>query len=119
MKGKTKLREVFRLKFEHHLSERKIAQSCNISRSTVKDYLARLSVSELTWPLPESIDEHTLEQQLFPVKPSSNKQAQPDWSQIDQAFFTLPTLNKAIRSLLDELKAIQLPWYHEAGKKLW
>ncbi|MBO9497023.1 sigma-70 family RNA polymerase sigma factor [Thalassotalea sp. G20_0] len=47
MKGKTKLREVFRLKFEHHLSERKIAQSCNISRSTVKDYLARLSVSEL------------------------------------------------------------------------
>ncbi|MBO9483465.1 sigma-70 family RNA polymerase sigma factor [Salinisphaera sp. G21_0] len=36
MKGKTKLREVFRLKFEHHLSERKIAQSCNISCSTVK-----------------------------------------------------------------------------------
>ncbi|MBO9496969.1 sigma-70 family RNA polymerase sigma factor [Thalassotalea sp. G20_0] len=66
MKGKTKLREVFRLKFEHHLSERKIAQSCNISRSTVKDYLARLSVSELTWPLPESIDEHTLEQHCSP-----------------------------------------------------
>ncbi|WP_422447588.1 sigma factor-like helix-turn-helix DNA-binding protein [Endozoicomonas sp. ALB091] len=42
-----KIREVFRLKFEHNLSERKIAQSCNISRSTVKDYLARLSVSDL------------------------------------------------------------------------
>ncbi|WP_286196853.1 hypothetical protein [Thalassotalea sp. G20_0] len=28
----------------------------------------------------------------------------------DQAFFTLPALNKAIRSLLDELKAIQLPY---------
>lgn len=81
-----KIREVFRLKFEHNLSERKIAQSCNISRSTVKDYLARLSVSELTWPLPDSIDELTLEQQLFPVKPSSgrHKQTQPDWSQIHQ-----------------------------------
>ncbi|WP_172807666.1 sigma factor-like helix-turn-helix DNA-binding protein, partial [Endozoicomonas ascidiicola] len=51
-----KIREVLRLKFEHNLSERKIARSCNISRSTVKDYLARFSVSELSWPLPDTLD---------------------------------------------------------------
>ncbi len=81
-----KIREVLRLKFEHNLSERKIAQSCNISRSTVKDYLARFSVSELSWPLPDALDERTLEQRLFPVRLSSSRsqQATPDWSQIHQ-----------------------------------
>ena len=34
-----KIREVLRLKFEHNLSEREISKSCNITRSTVKDYL--------------------------------------------------------------------------------
>ncbi len=81
-----KIREVLRLKFEHNLSERKIARSCNISRSTVKDYLARFSVSELSWPLPDTLDEKVLEQQLFPAKSSDSrsKQATPDWSQIHQ-----------------------------------
>ena len=55
-----KIREVLRLKFEHRLSERKIARSCNISRSTVSDYIGRFAVSGLQWPLPADLDETTL-----------------------------------------------------------
>ena len=55
-----KIREVLRLKFEHNLSERKISKSCNISRSTVKDYLTRFFVSGLAWPLPDTLDEPSL-----------------------------------------------------------
>ena len=40
-----KIREVLRLKFEHQFSERRIARSCNISRSTVSDYLTRFKAA--------------------------------------------------------------------------
>lgn len=81
-----KIREVLRLKFEHQLSIRKIANSCNISRATVSDYLGRFAASELEWPLPADLDETTLEQQLFPVQApaSQRQQALPDWSVIHQ-----------------------------------
>ena len=81
-----KIREVLRLKFEHQLSERKIASSCNISRSTVSDYLGRFAVSGLSWPLPENIDENALEGYLFPIdsKAGKGKPFTPDWSAIHQ-----------------------------------
>ena len=34
------IREILRLKWEHHLSKKQIAVSCNIARSTITDYLA-------------------------------------------------------------------------------
>lgn len=81
-----KIREVLRLKFEHNLSERKISKSCNISRSTVKDYLTRFSVSGLAWPLPDTLDEPSLEQKLFPTKTGEDRKRQPtpDWSKIHE-----------------------------------
>ena len=81
-----KIREVLRLKFEHQLSERKIARSCNISRATVSDYLGRFAVSGLTWPLPDSMDETTLEGHLFPVNSQAEKcrPFTPDWSAVHQ-----------------------------------
>lgn len=81
-----KIREVLRLKFEHQLSRRKIANSCNISRSTVSDYIDRFVVSGLPWPLPDNMDMATLEGHLFPVdsKAGKSKPATPDWSAIHQ-----------------------------------
>ena len=81
-----KIREVLRLKFEHQLSERKIASSCNISRSTVSDYLGRFAVSGLSWPLPADINETTLESHLFQseAKTARSKPFTPDWSEIHQ-----------------------------------
>ena len=79
-----KIREVLRLKFEHQLSERRIAQSCKISRATVSDYVARFKAAGLAWPLPEELDETTLEQRLFPPHSvqTSRLQHMPDWSHI-------------------------------------
>ena len=81
-----KIREVLRLKFKHRLSERKIARSCNISRSTVSDYLGRFAISGLPWPLPDNLNEADLEQRLFPVDSQRGRHSQttPDWSAVHQ-----------------------------------
>ena len=60
-----KIREVFRLKFDCDISNRQIAQSCNIARSTVGEYLFRFKQVGLSWPLPVGIDDNQLEQLLY------------------------------------------------------
>jgi transposase len=64
-----KIKEVLRLHFEHQQSARQIAQSCDIARSTVKEYLHRAQQAALTWPLPAEMDDATLENRLFPPVP--------------------------------------------------
>jgi len=61
-----KIKEVLRLTHQGKLSERQVAQSLNLSRSTVKDYRGRAHRAGLSWPLPESLSEQALEQKLFP-----------------------------------------------------
>ncbi len=61
-----KIREVLRLKFDCALSGHQIAHSCQISRSTVADYLHRLETAGLSWPLPEDLSEEDLDKKLFP-----------------------------------------------------
>ena len=65
-----KIREVFRLKFEYGISNRQIALSCNIARSTVGEYLFRFQQAALSWPVPQDIDDHQLEQMLYPKLPA-------------------------------------------------
>jgi len=60
------IREVLRLHHEAHLSERQIAHGCRMSRSTVQRYLERAAAANLSWPLPEALDDTQLEQLLFP-----------------------------------------------------
>jgi transposase len=64
-----KIKEVLRLHFEHQQSARQIAKSCNIARSTVKEYVHRAEQAKLTWPLSPEMDDATLENQLFPPAP--------------------------------------------------
>lgn len=61
-----KVREVLRLKFNCNLSGHQIAQSCQICRSTVADYLCRFEKAGLNWPLPEELSEEDLDKKLFP-----------------------------------------------------
>ena len=61
-----KIKEVLRLKYSHALSERQIARSCGISRSTVAEYLMRARAAGLGWPLPDDLDEAGIEAKLFP-----------------------------------------------------
>jgi transposase len=50
------------------LTKRQVARSCNISHSTVADYVRRAEAAGIGWPLPEGLDEATLEAKLFPGK---------------------------------------------------
>jgi transposase len=79
-----KVREVLRLRWERGLSKRQIGLSCSIGRTTVQEYLERAGKAGLTWPLPESLDDETIEQMLFPSggKSVHANRALPDWSEI-------------------------------------
>ena len=81
-----KIREVFRLKFDCDISNRQIAKSCNIARSTVGEYLFRFQQAALSWPLPQNIDDNQLEQLLYPQLPAlpAHERPLPDWSYIHQ-----------------------------------
>lgn len=63
-----KIKEIFRLKWEHHLSNRKIAKSCFTSHSTVADYLSKAQEAGLSWPLIKDLDDEAIEKKLFPAK---------------------------------------------------
>ncbi len=79
-----KIREVLRLKFECRLTNRKIAKSACLARSTVGDYIRRAKTAGLSWPLPDDMDDNQLEQTLFDQVPRTPKDQRPplDFSQI-------------------------------------
>lgn len=61
-----KIKEVLRLKFQYGHSNKQIAQSCNIARSTVREYLDRAGKAGVSWPLDPSLDDALLEKTIFP-----------------------------------------------------
>ncbi len=81
-----KIKEVLRLKWLNQLSDRKIAQSCNISRPAVVNYIERAEQAGLSWPLPDTLTVVELERLLYPAqKPrSASDLVWPDWSLIRQ-----------------------------------
>ena len=61
-----KIKEVLRLCWGNGLTARQAAKSLGVARSTLKDYLDRAERANLPWPLPEDLDESSLENLLFP-----------------------------------------------------
>lgn len=61
-----KIREVLRLKHERGLTHREVAQACSISIGAVTLYVQRAAAHGLAWPLPDELDNTTLEARLFP-----------------------------------------------------
>jgi len=79
-----KIREILRLKNEAGLSNRAIAGACNISNSTVGEYLRRAEKAGISWPLGE-LGEDELYQKLFgdPVPvPETKPKPLPDWEEV-------------------------------------
>ena len=80
-----KIEELLRLKFAAGLSNRQIARSCAVSRTTVGEYLRRAEQAGIGWPLPEGMSGERLEQKLFakgrPRCPRADR-PQPDWVEI-------------------------------------
>lgn len=72
-----KIKEVLRLKHTSALSKRQISLICNISRSTVTEYLGRADKAGIGWPLPQGLTDQDLEQRLFPPQPAVGGSSRP------------------------------------------
>jgi len=68
-----KIEEILRLKYEVGLSHRAIAKSCQVSCSTVSEYVTHAKAAGLSWPLPEGMTGEQLEAQLYPERGGSNR----------------------------------------------
>ena len=77
-----KIREVLRLRFEAGLSERQIAASLSVARSTVQECLRRVREAALSWPQAGELDELALEARLYPAEPVAPSFPLPDFSRI-------------------------------------
>ena len=95
-----KIKEVLRLKWAHKLSNRKIAKSCFISRSTVADYLLRAKLAGLSWPLDPELGDAAIENLLFPVTDKSVP-----------AERRMPDMEYLYRELKRKSVTMQLLWY--------
>lgn len=77
------LREVLRLKCcGGELSDRQLARRIGVSRSTLQDYVKRLEVAGLSWPLPADMTDEVLERRLFShngTKPGWRLRPEPEW----------------------------------------
>ena len=95
-----KIKEVLKLKWKHGCSKKRIAMSCNISRSTVRDYLRRAKAAGLSWPIDPELDDATIEDLLFPSRPhipSSQRQ--------------MPPMEYLFQELKKKGVTLQLLWY--------
>ena len=101
-----KIKEVLRLTHDGKLSERQVAQSLNLSRSTVKEYRVRAQRAGLSWPLPETLNEEALEQKLFPPASSVEPpvKALPDFEYIYRELKAHRKFNLTLDLLWQEYK---------------
>jgi Sigma-70, region 4 len=60
-----KVREVLRLKHAVGLSYREISEGTGVGKTAVGKYIRRAEVIGITWPVPDEIDDATLEQRMF------------------------------------------------------
>ena len=78
-----KIREVLRLALGVGLELRKIERSLGISHTTVSSYVARARAADLSWPLPDGMDDAMLDRLLFPrPAPSVDVRPMPDWAYV-------------------------------------
>jgi len=101
-----KIKEVLRLKYDSNLSEREISRSCQVSRSTVADYLMKAKAAGISWPEALVLTDTQIEERLFPVKriPSSVKRPEPDYEYIYSQLRTYRKFNLTMVQLWLEYK---------------
>src|SRR4249919_1337108 len=80
-----RVREILRLKQACGASDRAIARSLGIARSTVALTLDRLAAAGLAWPLPETLSERVLEAMLYAgtgTRQGLRRKGEPDWTRV-------------------------------------
>jgi hypothetical protein len=75
-----KVRDMLRLKHTLGMSLRQISEATGVGKTVVGEYVRRAGVIDITWPVPEEIDDAELERRLFPV-PGETAAPRPaiDW----------------------------------------
>lgn len=77
------IREIIRLAFDLELSANAIHQALRVSRGTVMECIKRARQANLSWPLPDEMDDAALERLLYPLPPKrAARYALPDCEQI-------------------------------------
>jgi len=80
----TKYREILRLNAQG-ISQRSIALSCECSRNTVSNVIARANEHSIQWPLGIEVSDVELEKKLFPEKSATNpSRKHPNYEYIDK-----------------------------------
>jgi transposase len=80
-----KVREVLRLSWVCGLSQRQVAVSCGLGRSTVGEYLERAAKAGVReWSAVEALGDEALGRRLFPppVAVPSSERPEPDWARV-------------------------------------
>ena len=78
-------RDIIRLRFDLGLTLRQIASSTGVSGGTVSNVLKRAQEAGVAcWPLPESVDETVLQEELYPSggDQKARLQISPDWDEV-------------------------------------
>lgn len=102
-----KVKEVLRLKYECRISEREVARSCQVSRSTVADYLRKASAAGINWTEATKLTEADIEKRLFPIRPVSRPLPRPlpEFDDIQQQLRRYRNVNLTLSQLWLEYKA--------------
>jgi len=80
------IREILRLRLSAGLSIRAIHRSTKVSVGAVQKLLALAAELELSWPLPDDLDDAALAARFYPGADTRvpSRFAQPDWAQLHQ-----------------------------------
>jgi len=107
-----RIRQVLQLHFGADASARVIAGEIGLGRSTVQDYLARVSAAGLTWPLAPGLTDEALERLLFPPrnggKAGARRYPEPDWAALAREM-KRPGVNLSV--LFEEYQAVHPEGY--------
>jgi len=80
-----RIREILRLKHECRATDREIARSLSVARSTVALTLERVAAAGLRWPLPATLTDRVLEAMLYTGhggQQGARRKADPDWAHV-------------------------------------
>ena len=80
-----RIREILRLKHECRATDREIARSLSVARSTVALTLERVAAAGLRWPLPATLTDLVLEAMLYTGhggQQGARRKADPDWAHV-------------------------------------
>lgn len=81
-----KIRDILRLRFAADLSIRQIKKSTRVSIGAIQKLLIKANELDLSWPLPDELDDSQLAQLFYPTADTrtSTRFQIPDWSVVHQ-----------------------------------